>query len=208
MATEGKSANAVTNGPESGTSAPRPNDERYDARRVEMKWYERWEQDASLYAAETNSTRKKYYVLEMLPYPSGALHMGHVRNYSIGDALARYMWMNGYNVLHPMGWDSFGLPAENAAISNNTPPREWTLRNIANMKAQMKPRLRLRLVARSHDLLARVLSLEPMVLSEALRAGIGLPQKEQGQLVSELRHGFGKRAGRERMLLASRRHPG
>src|SRR5437016_8452014 len=74
----------------------------------------------------------------MLPYPSGALHMGHVRNYAIGDTLARYMWMNGYNVLHPMGWDSFGLPAENAAISANTPPREWTLRNIANMKAQMK----------------------------------------------------------------------
>ncbi|MFZ0733718.1 MAG: leucine--tRNA ligase [Candidatus Sulfotelmatobacter sp.] len=120
------------------TQADRPNDERYDAQRVEMKWFERWQQDASLYAAEPHSTKKKYYVLEMLPYPSGALHMGHVRNYSIGDALARYMWMNGYNVLHPMGWDSFGLPAENAAISNNTPPREWTLRNIANMKAQMK----------------------------------------------------------------------
>jgi len=120
------------------TSTERPNDERYDAQRVEMKWFERWKQDASLYAAEPNSTKQKYYVLEMLPYPSGALHMGHVRNYSIGDALARYMWMNGYNVLHPMGWDSFGLPAENAAISNNTPPREWTLRNIANMKAQMK----------------------------------------------------------------------
>jgi leucyl-tRNA synthetase len=113
------------------------NDVRYDAHRIEAKWFERWRQDASLYAAEPNSTKPKYYVLEMLPYPSGALHMGHVRNYAIGDALARYMWMNGYNVLHPMGWDSFGLPAENAAIQNNTPPREWTLRNIAAMKAQM-----------------------------------------------------------------------
>jgi leucyl-tRNA synthetase len=124
--------------PEQEPSIPnRPNDERYDPQRVETKWFERWRQDTSLYAAEPDSTKKKFYVLEMLPYPSGALHMGHVRNYSIGDALARYMWMNGYNVLHPMGWDSFGLPAENAAISNNTPPREWTLRNIANMKAQM-----------------------------------------------------------------------
>jgi leucyl-tRNA synthetase len=114
-----------------------PNDVRYDAQRVETKWFERWQQDAALYAAEPHSKKKKYYVLEMLPYPSGALHMGHVRNYAIGDALARYMWMNGYNVLHPMGWDSFGLPAENAAIKNNTPPREWTLANIANMKAQM-----------------------------------------------------------------------
>jgi len=138
MAIEEKSANAVTNGPEAGAPTSRPNDERYDAQSVEKKWFEHWQQDESLYAAEPNSTKKKYYVLEMLPYPSGALHMGHVRNYSIGDALARYMWMNGYNVLHPMGWDSFGLPAENAAISNNTPPREWTLRNIANMKAQMK----------------------------------------------------------------------
>src|SRR6266536_402310 len=113
-------------------------DERYSAHQVEEKWAARWQQDASLYAAEKTSTKPKYYVLEMLPYPSGALHMGHVRNYAIGDALARYMWMNGYNVLHPMGWDSFGLPAENAAISNQTPPREWTLRNIANMKTQMK----------------------------------------------------------------------
>ncbi|MCU1301114.1 MAG: leucyl-tRNA synthetase [Candidatus Sulfotelmatobacter sp.] len=123
---------------EEPTTSDRPNDERYDPQRVETKWFTRWQNDLSLYAADRDSTKKKYYVLEMLPYPSGALHMGHVRNYAIGDALARYMWMNDYNVLHPMGWDSFGLPAENAAIQNNTPPRQWTLGNIAKMKAQMK----------------------------------------------------------------------
>ena len=124
--------------PQEDKSVTATRDDRYDAQRIEQKWAERWQSDPSLYAAEPNSTKPKYYVLEMLPYPSGALHMGHVRNYAIGDALARYMWMNGYNVLHPMGWDSFGLPAENAAIKNNTPPREWTLQNIAAMKVQMK----------------------------------------------------------------------
>jgi leucyl-tRNA synthetase len=134
MPQEEKSKSTVT---QAERPNPERNDERYDPQRVETKWFERWQQNAALYAAEPDSTKKKYYVLEMLPYPSGALHMGHVRNYSIGDALARYMWMNDYNVLHPMGWDSFGLPAENAAIQNNTPPRQWTLGNIANMKAQM-----------------------------------------------------------------------
>ncbi len=114
------------------------NELRYDPAAIEKKWQERWAADPTLYAAEPASSDKpKYYVLEMLPYPSGQLHMGHVRNYAIGDALARQMWMRGYNVLHPMGWDAFGLPAENAALKNNTPPREWTLRNIAAMKRQM-----------------------------------------------------------------------
>ncbi len=112
---------------------------RYDPAAIEPKWQQRWAADPSLYAADAISSGKpKYYVLEMLPYPSGQLHMGHVRNYAIGDALARHMWMRGYNVLHPMGWDAFGLPAENAALKNNTPPREWTLSNIAGMKRQFE----------------------------------------------------------------------
>jgi len=105
----------------------------YDHNQIELKWHERW-QDATFYRAEEHSARPKFYVLEMLPYPSGILHIGHIRNYSIGDALARYKWMRGFNVLHPMGWDAFGLPAENAAIANQRHPRDWTLQNIAAMK--------------------------------------------------------------------------
>jgi leucyl-tRNA synthetase len=112
---------------------------RYDPAAIESKWQARWDADEKLYAADSADCGKpKYYVLEMLPYPSGQLHMGHVRNYAIGDALARHMWMRGYNVMHPMGWDAFGLPAENAALKNNTPPREWTLANVAAMKRQMQ----------------------------------------------------------------------
>src|ERR1700678_1564008 len=110
-------------------------DPNYNPQEIETKWQKRWA-EGKLFESEADPGRKKYYVLEMLPYPSGDIHMGHVRNYSIGDALARYMWMKGYNVLHPMGWDAFGLPAENAALKNNMPPRDWTLGNIDAMKVQ------------------------------------------------------------------------
>ncbi len=118
--------------------------QRYSPAEIEPKWQARWDADPAMYAAEgldvsqKDGGRPKFYCLEMLPYPSGQLHMGHVRNYAIGDALARYMWMTGHNVLHPMGWDAFGLPAENAALKNNTPPRVWTLANIAAMRNQMR----------------------------------------------------------------------
>ncbi len=112
---------------------------RYSPAEIEPRWQGQWDAQPDLYSAEPpTSGKQKYYVLEMLPYPSGQLHMGHVRNYAIGDALARHMWMRGYNVLHPMGWDAFGLPAENAALKNNTPPRDWTLSNITAMRGQMK----------------------------------------------------------------------
>jgi leucyl-tRNA synthetase len=109
----------------------------YNPQSIEAKWQKRWS-DLQLFNADEEAGRKKYYVLEMLPYPSGDIHMGHVRNYSIGDALARYMWMKGFNVLHPIGWDAFGLPAENAAIKNQRHPSEFTFSYIDRMRGQLQ----------------------------------------------------------------------
>jgi leucyl-tRNA synthetase len=109
----------------------------YEPQRIEAKWQKIWEEQGA-FNADRDPQRQKYYVLEMLPYPSGTLHMGHMRNYSIGDAVARFKRMRGFNVLHPIGWDSFGLPAENAAIKNRIPPRQWTNSNIQQMKAVCK----------------------------------------------------------------------
>jgi len=110
---------------------------RYNFRATEAKWQKHWA-DGNLFATQTNSSKPKYYVLEMFPYPSGNIHMGHVRNYTLGDVVARSKRAQGYNVLHPMGWDAFGLPAENAAIQNNSHPETWTLANIATMREQLK----------------------------------------------------------------------
>lgn len=112
-------------------------DQQYNYSQIESKWQKYWDDEKTFKTTEDNE-KEKYYLLEMFPYPSGKLHMGHVRNYSIGDVIARFLTMRGKNVLHPMGWDSFGLPAENAAIQHGIHPNVWTWKNIQEMRESAK----------------------------------------------------------------------
>ena len=170
----------------------------YDFQTIETRWQKRWD-EAGAFEVSEDPARPKYYCLEMLPYPSGDIHVGHVRNYCITDVISRCKTMRGFNVMHPIGWDALGLPAENAAIKRGVHPETWTRQNIAGMKRQLQ-RLGFsypwsREIATCD---AVVLPLEPVVLPAHARARDRVPRQGAGQLVPVLPHRARERAGRGR----------
>ena len=172
----------------------------YDVDAVERKWQRHWD-DEGTYQIDNDDPREKFYALCMYPYPSGAAHQGHVRNYTFGDLTVRYQTMQGKGVLSPIGFDSFGLPAENAAIKTGTHPRIFTDARIAELKASLTPAgRRLRLAPGDPQPRSRVHQVDPADLPAALGGRPGLPRPGAGQLVSRLSDRAGQRAG------ACRRH--
>ena len=167
----------------------------YNHIEIEPRWQKRWETDG-LYHSNIDASKPKHYALTMLPYPSGDLHIGHWYAMTPSDARARFMRMRGYNVLFPMGFDAFGLPAENAAIKRSIHPKEWTYANIERMREQLQEHGGdVRLAARGGLRRSGVLPLDAVVLHPALQPRAGLPQDVAGGLVPELQHDPGARAG-------------
>jgi leucyl-tRNA synthetase len=172
--------------------------EKYDPKAFESHWQQKWEDD-QLYRATVDWNRPKHYALTMLPYPSGDLHIGHWFAMTPSDARARWMRMKGYNVLFPMGFDAFGLPAENAAVQRNIHPAEWTRANIERMRSQMRQHGRdVRLGARGRKLRAGILQMDRMVLQAVLRKRPGLSRRGNGELVADAANRAGQRAGHRR----------
>ena len=182
--------------------------DRYDFEAIQERWLPVWDELAPFRSGRPDDPRPRKYVLDMFPYPSGDLHMGHAEAYALGDVVARYWAQRGYNVMHPIGWDAFGLPAENAAIKRGLDPRAWTYENIAQQKSSM------RRYACSFDWDRVLQTCDPeyyrwnqWLFNRFHEQGPGLPQAEPGQLVPEGPDRAGQRAGRRRPVRALR-HPG